>query len=348
MQRSKALHRIFHCVLLCVLCVSAVRSTTAEDQWVTYEGKEGPGKGKHVVLISGDDEYRSEEALPQLGKILAVHHGFKCTVLFPIDPETGEIKPDYQKNIPGTEALKDADLMIMALRFRDLPEEQMKPIDDFLKSGKPVVGMRTSTHAFNIRGNKEYAHYGNGYGGPKTEWKDGFGRLVLGEKWISHHGGHKRESTGGIIPEEAKDHPITRGIKDRDVWGDTDVYGVRLPLPGDSQPIVLGAVLKGMKVDDPPVEGKKNDPMMPVAWTKSYQVPDGEKGRAFTTTMGSASDMVSEGTRRMLVHGVYWALEMEDQIPAEGAKADTVGEFKPTFYGFGNYKKGTKPADYKL
>ena len=333
--------------ILSALCVSVVRSTNASDKWATYEGKEGPGKGKHIVLISGDEEYRSEEALPQLGKILAVHHGFKCTVLFAMDDD-GTINPNNRGNIPGLESLKDADLMIIATRFRDLKDEQMKHIDDYLKTGKPVIGMRTATHGFNIKGNKAYAHYGNGYNGPKKEWKDGFGRLVLGEKWISHHGGHKRESTGGIVAEGAKDHPITRGIKDRDVWGDTDVYGVRLPLPGDSQPVILGAVLKGMKVDDPPVDGKKNDPMMPVAWTKSYQLPDGEKGQVFTTTMGSASDLVSEGTRRMLVNGAYWCVGLEDKIPAEGTKVDLVGEFKPTFYGFGSFKKGLKPADYGL
>ena len=334
----------------CVLFVLPLFATTlvAEDQWVTYEGKEGPGKGQHIVLISGDDEYRSEEALPQLGKILAVHHGFKCTVLFPVDPKSGEIVPSYQNNIPGLEALKDADLMIVALRFRDLPDEQMKHIDDYLKTGKPVIGMRTATHAFNIKGNKTFAHYGNGYNGEKKEWKDGFGRLVLGEKWISHHGGHKRQSTGGIVAEEAKDHPITRGIKDRDVWGDTDVYGVRLPLPGDSQPIILGAVLEGMKPSDKPVEGKKNDPMMPVAWTKTYTVPNGQNGKVFTTTMGSASDLVSEGTRRMLVNGVYWSLGMADDIPEDGTKVDLVGEYEPTFYGFGSFKKGMKPSDYGM
>jgi type 1 glutamine amidotransferase len=333
------------CVFICALCASAVR-LSAEDKWVTYEGKDGPGAGKHIVLISGDEEYRSEEALPQLGKILANHHGFKCTVLFAQD-EDGTINPNNSHNIPGLEALKDADLMVIATRFRDLPDDQMQHIDDYLKSGKPVIGMRTATHAFNIGGGKKFSHYGNGYGGDKKEWKDGFGRLVLGEKWISHHGGHKSEATGGLIAEGAKDHPITRGLKDRDVWGDTDVYGVRLPLPGDSQPIILGAVLTGMKFDDPVKEGKQNDPMMPVAWTKTYSLPDGKEGRVFTTTMGSASDMVAEGTRRMLVNGAYWCLGLEDKIPAEGCKAEVVGEFKPTMYGFGGFKKGMKPADYK-
>jgi type 1 glutamine amidotransferase len=341
---------------------SATR-TWAADQWVTYEGKAGLGKGKHVVLISGDEEYRSEEALPQLGKILATHHGFKCTVVFPIDPKTGIIDPNVNNNIPGLEALKDADLMIIATRFRNLPDEQMKHIDDYLKTGRPVIGMRTATHAFNVPGGKTYSHYGNGYGGEKKEWKEGFGRLVLGEKWISHHGGHKSESTRGIVSEGAKDHPIVRGIKDGDVWGPTDVYGVRLPLPGDSEPIILGQVVKrkGPRTDDPlfgmrstdeePVAGKKNDPMMPVAWTKSYQIPDGKKGNVFTTTMGSSTDLLSEGTRRMLVNGVYWCVDLADAIPAEGTKVDIVGEFKPTAYSFhrGDYwpSKALRVEDFK-
>lgn len=332
------------------LTVSAT-NLLAEDQWLTLEGKSGPGKGKHIVLIAGDEEYRSEEALPQLAKILATHHGFECTVVFPIDPKTGIINPNVNNNIPGLEALKDADLMIIATRFRNLPDEQMKYIDDYLKSGRPVIGMRTATHAFNIPGGKTYSHYGNGYNGEKKDWKDGFGRLVLGEKWISHHGGHKNESTRGIIAESAKDHPITRGIKDGDVWGPTDVYGVRLPLPGDSQPIVLGQVTKrngprtndplfGMRPsDDEPVAGKKNDPMMPVAWTKSYQLPDGKPGKAFTTTMGAATDLLSEGTRRMLVNAAYWLLGMSDAIPDGGTNVEIVGKFEPTAYSFrrGNY-----------
>ena len=78
------------------------------------------------MLVSGDEEYRSEEALSQLAKILATHHGFDCTVLYAIDPKTGEINPNEQTNIPGLEALRDADLMVIATRFRNLPDEQMK------------------------------------------------------------------------------------------------------------------------------------------------------------------------------------------------------------------------------
>ena len=315
------------------------------------------------MFISGDEEYRSEEALPQLGKILSKHHGFRCTVLFAIDPKTGIIDPNLRNNIPGLEALATADLMVIATRFRALPDEQMQPIDDYLKTGKPVIGLRTATHAFNFGGGSKWAHYSNGYGGDKKEWKGGFGRLVLGEKWISHHGGHKTESTRGLIASSAKGHPIARGLKDGDVWGPTDVYGVRLPLPGDSAPIILGQIMKrkgprddndvhyGLRPDDgPPVAGKKNDPMMPVAWTKSYQVPGGKKGRCFASTMGASTDIVAEGSRRMLVNGVYWCLGIE--IPKGGTKVDIVGEFKPTKYEFRSKQywpeRKMRPEDHKL
>jgi len=117
------------------------------EPWVLYEGRDGPGEGKHIVLISGDEEYRSEEALPMLGKILAVHHGFKCTVLFAVDPQTGEINPQIQTNIPGLHNLETADLMVIFTRFRELPDEQMRYIVDYMNSGGRVVGLRRATHA---------------------------------------------------------------------------------------------------------------------------------------------------------------------------------------------------------
>src|ERR1051326_5195479 len=131
----------------------------AKEPWVVYEGGAGPGKGKHIVLVSGDEEYRSEEALPQLGKILAKHHGFKCTVLFAIDPKDGTINPNVRNNIPGLEALKTADLMVIATRFRDLPDDQMKHVVEYVEAGKPVIGMRTATHAFDLKPTSAYAKY---------------------------------------------------------------------------------------------------------------------------------------------------------------------------------------------
>jgi hypothetical protein len=330
-------------VAFLVNIVMASGSLHAADPWVVYQGSLGPGKGKHIVLISGDEEYRSEEALPQLGRILAKHHGFKCTVLFAIDPRDGTINPNVNNNIPGLEALKAADLMVIFTRYRNLPDEQLKYIADYVESGKPIIGMRTATHAFNLKGSKEYGRYSVG----GKEWNGGFGRQVLGETWISHHGNHGSQATRGILVKEMADHPILRGIKDGDIFGPTDVYGVRLPLPGDSRPLVLGQVVDGMKPTDKPAQGKKNDPMMPIAWIKTFSPSEGKKARIFTTTMGASQDLESEGTRRLLVNACYWAVGMEDKIPPS-TNVDIVGEFKASRFRGDGFTKGMKPADYAM
>jgi type 1 glutamine amidotransferase len=326
-----------------ILChLVTLPSVYAAGPWVVYEGPDGPGKGKHIVLVSGDEEYRSEEALPQLGKILAQHHGFKCTVLFAIDPADGTINPkDANNNIPGLEALKNADLMILFTRFRNLPDEQMKHIVEYVDSGRPILGMRTATHAFDLKSRT----YGKYSWKSKTEWKGGFGRQILGETWVNHWGKHGQQSTRGILVKDEKDNPILRGINDGDIWGPTDVYEVHLNR--DCTPLVLGQVLQGMKPTDPPLEDKKNDPMMPIAWTKTYPSAPGKTGRVFTTTMGASQDLQSEGLRRLLVNAAYWAVGMEDKIPTK-ANVELVGAYKPLPFGFGGFKKGVKPSDFAL
>jgi hypothetical protein len=325
--------------------IAPATASEAEMPWVVYEGGDGPGKGKHIVLVSGDDEYRSEETLPQFGKILAVRHGFRCTVLFAIDPKDGTINPDQRDNIPGLEALKTADLMVLFLRMRVLPDEQVALIAEYVDSGRPIVALRTSTHAFELPAESKFANYT--WTNKDPAWEGGFGRQVLGETWISHHGDHGKQSTRGILSPEAAKHPILRGITDGDIWGPTDVYGVRLPLPGDSQPLVLGQVLEGMQPTDNPVVGKQNDPMMPVAWTKSYTGAAGKKSRNFTTTMGASQDFESEGLRRLLVNACYWALAMEEQIP-DKSNVELVGEFKPRRFSFGGFERGRRPADHAI
>jgi type 1 glutamine amidotransferase len=311
---------------------------------VTYEGGEGLGKGKTIVLVSGDEEYRSEEALPQLAKILAKRHGFRCTVLFAIDPNDGTINPNVS-NIPGLEALDKADLLVIFTRFRDLPDEQMKHIVDYLDAGKPIVGLRTATHAFNIKPGKTYSKYS--YNSNDESYSQGFGRQILGETWINHHGKHAVQSTRGIVAKGQENHPILRGIKDGDIWGPSDVYGVRLPLPGDSEPLVLGQVLTGMSASDPPLEGDKNNPMMPIAWTKTYRGSAGNQGRVFCSTIGAANDLAIEGTRRLIVNACFWAAGLEDKIPAK-SDVTVVGDYQPTNFKFNGFKPGVKPAEHEL
>lgn len=322
-----------------------VHAAAVEPQWVVYEGSSGPGQGKNIVLVSGDEEYRSEEALPQLGKILSVRHGFRCTVLFAVDPQTGEINPNESSNIPGLAALKTADLLIIATRFRDLPDDQMQLVVDYVESGRPVIGLRTATHAFNFKNNKTFAKYT--WTSTESGYEGGFGKQVLGETWVAHHGSHGKEATRGLIAPQAKDHPILRGIADGDIFGPTDVYAVRLPLADDCQPLVMGQVVAGMKPTDKAVVGKKNDPMMPVAWIKSYRGAQGKTARVFTTTMGAATDLESEGLRRLLVNATYWCLGLESQIKAD-SNVDLVGEFKPRNFGFNGFEKGVKPARHAL
>ena len=322
---------------LCLLHLIANWTAAAAD-WVVYEGGKGPGHGKHIVFLAGDEEYRSEEGLPQLARILAVRHGFKCTVLFSIN-KNGEIDPNTQGNQPGIEALDHADLCIMLLRFRRWPDEQMKHFVDYYMAGKPIIGLRTSTHAFDYPKDSPSPYVKFGWG--NKEWAGGFGRQVLGETWVAHHGGHKSEATLGVVEPMAKDHPILRGVGQ--IFGDTDVYTAN-PLP-DSQILVRGQVLSGMKPTDPPVQGKKNDPMQPVVWVRSHKNEAGKTNRILTTTLGAATDLQSEGLRHLLVNGAYWAVGL--RVPRK-ADVGYVGEYHPTMYGFNGGKPGVKPAELEL
>ena len=333
MKISKPLH-VFLGLWLAVL---AGRAPAAEGG--VYQGSGGPGRGKHIVFLAGDEEYRSEEGLPMLAQILAARHGFKCTVLFAINPADGTIDPLTLTNMPGMAALDAADLCVMGLRFRELPDAQMKHFVDYLNAGRPIIALRTSTHAFKYEVNKAspYAKYD----WHSTVWPGGFGRQVLGETWVAHHGNHGRESTRGVIHEAFKGHPVLRGVAD--LWGPTDVYAIT-QLPSDAQVLVWGQVLTGMKPEDPPVAGPKNSPMMPLVWIRNYTGENGRTAKVLTTTMGAAVDLENEGLRRLLINAAYWAVGLEKKIPRR-ANAACVGEYQPSWFGYGKFKPGRKPRD---
>lgn len=327
----------FRHVLLGCLAASlsfAILVNASADDRLVIEPAEGAANGKHIVLISGDEEYRSEESCPMFAKILSQRFGFKCTVLFAIDRETGVINPYEPSNIPGMDTLADADLCVLTTRFRMLPDEQMKPFLDYLKAGKPLVAYRTATHAFK----------GGKYGG--IEWKN-FGINVLGENWHSHHGKHKVEGARGLIVRENAEHPILNGVKD--VYTPSDVYGV-VHLDEDEATVLLrGQVLQLLDPASPPVTDGRNDPMMPYAWVKPYSVESGETGQAFTTTAGGAVDFRNEDLRRMIVNACLY-LTGED-VP-EKADVGFVDPYQPSFFGFLNsayfQERGLKPEDFRL
>ncbi len=333
----KSIQQTLIWALAAVFCISA----SAKDG-AFFKGKTGPGQGKHIVLLAGDEEYRSEESMPQLAKILAERHGFNCTVLFTINPANGTIDPLMQTNLPGLEALDQADLLVVNLRFRELPDAQMKHFVDYVNAGKPIIGLRTATHAFaySRNPNSPYAKYDY----QSKTWPGGFGQQVLGETWVNHHGDHGKESTRAVPNEKFVSHPVLRGVGE--IWGPTDVYTVS-HLTGDATVLAYGQVLENMKPEGQPVAGAKNQPMMPLIWTRLHVNEAGKTNRVVTTTMGAAVDFENEGLRRVLVNSCYWLLGLDKQLPPKSDVA-YVGDYKPSYFGFGKFKPGLKPQDLEI
>lgn len=329
-------------VLACGLAASATLTAAG----IAYEAKSGPGAGKHLVLLSGDEEYRSEEGLPMLAKILSQRYGFKCTVLFPEDPD-GTINPNNNRSLAGAEALAGADGIVMGLRFRQWPDDQMKHFVEAVNRGVPIVALRTSTHAFRYPANSSSAYRSWSDKGP-----DSFGERVLGEEWISHWGANRRGLTHGIVEAENQDHPLLRGVGE--IFGDSGVYETH-PSP-DSTILMRGEVLSGMSPSAPPSTERKqrrsdgreqgmNEPTMPIAWVRTHTTPSGGNARVFTTTMGAATDLKDESLRRLVVNAVLWTQGLD--VPAR-ADVRFVDPYQPTDYAFNGFRHGVRPADHAL
>lgn len=301
---------------------------------LTYTGTEGAGKGKHLVFLAGDHEYRSEETLPALARILAKHHGFRCTVLFTLDPETGVITPG-SSHMPGLEALGEADLMVNFLRFQDFPAEQMQHIVDYLDRAGPVVGLRTATHAFKIPADSQFARFDYQYEG--ADYERGFGRQVLGESWSGHYGKNHVMSTRLIVIPEARQHPILRGVGTP--WVQSGGYWTE-PME-DSTVLAMAQPLESMEQDAVPAADK--DPC-PGAWVRTYEGKSGKKGRVFTSTYGASEDLLNEDYRRLLVNGCFWAVGLEEAIKPD-LTVDLVGPYHPVTFGFMAHRPGVKPQE---
>ena len=313
------------------------------NAWLHYAGADGPGQGKHVVLIAAEQEYRSEESMPMLARVLASHHGFDCTVLFSVNAK-GEVDPTLpapfkdksrRHHIPGLEQLKEADCVIWLSRFMQLTDAQKQLFHDYFDSGKPLIALRTANHGF--WGGKPYLS-----GGKNVSLRE-----LLGGTFHGHHGGWHREATRGEIVEENKGHPILTGV--RDIWGTSDVYrchNEQHPFPNDCTPLVLGQPLVSLERDAAP--NTKKEPL-PIAWTKVWTGNEGRKSRILHFTMGSAVDFENTGVRRLTINGVYWGLQMEDQIRADRT-VDVVGEYRPNKAGFNYEELGVTPrpvSDYR-
>lgn len=312
------------CLLACALfiaCVSVTRETVRASS-VDQAAEKKP----HVVFVTGDEEYRSEESMPMLARILKHRYGFRVTVLYAVG-EDGFINPMRTDNIPGLEVLDDADMMVMYTRFRQLPDEQLQYIQRFAESGKPMAGFRTTTHAF---------RYGGDH--PRSGMNNDWPLNVFGQRWISHHGGGN--STDVTIIDEMRDHPVLNGVEPFHCrsW----LYHAD-PLHENAVPLLRGRAVRGAE------QGGEHfgDPHY-VAWLHSYE---GEQGtsRVFFTTLGHPYDFFNPSMRKLSINGIFWALGMEDQIPAKGLNVDYVGKYEPNNAGFGDkYKPNVRPEDVSL
>lgn len=255
-----------------------------------------PADAPHVVFVTGDDEYHSEITMPMIAGILE-RQGIRTSIAYarPI--------PQTKDNIEGLDALASADLMVLFTRFRALPEDQLQPILDFVASGKPLVGLRTTTHAF---------LYPDGH--PRQPLNDGFGRDVFGQKWITHHG--HESSTEVTIDPSAGPHTILNGVTPFHArsW----LYHVT-PLHDVDMVLLQGTSVNSSKT---PAQQEKFPLTQPVAWTKLRPTAP-----VFFTTLGHPHDFAEPSMRKLLVNAILWALRRP--VPADGANVDVPGGFDP-------------------
>lgn len=296
----------------------------AADSFLTIEGQSGLGKGQHIVFVTGEEYYRSEHGMSMFAAIMARHHGFRCTVLFAIDPATELINPNRNDNIPGLAALDSADLMVIFARFRELPDADMKHIVDYVNAGKPVLGIRNATHAFRYSP-QSTSPYKN-WDWQSKDWPGGFGQQILGDTWIAHYGTFQKEATLAHVNVKERNHPVLRGLADT-IFCHTDVNSVERLTPND---VVLfhGQVLSGLKPSDPPVTDNRKGVRMPFAWFKTYTAPSGKQGRSFTTTAGASLDWQSEDLRRLMVNAMLSLTGHENEIPTK-TNVSFIGDYKP-------------------
>ena len=295
------------------------------------------GKQVHVVFVTGDEEYRSEESMPMLAKILKREMGCKVTVRYALD-DNGYIDPNNTTNIPGLEVLEEADMMVIFTRFRALPDEQARYILDFAESGKPMAGFRTATHTFKYEDDPE-REYRN------DEWPI----KVFGQKWITHHG-HFSDGHGFLtdvtIIDGKQNHKILRGVAPFKAYSWLyHVHGGEHALPANSNHLLTGRSLRSNHEQNGNLD--KFPLTNPVAWTRTYTGSSGKAARVFFTTLGHPYDFKDESMRKLALNGIYWALGMEKKIPRKGVNVDFVDEYDPNNSGFGQkFKKGRKPESF--
>ena len=326
--------------LLLTIATITGMALSANANPLVYEGNEGFGKGKHIVFIANDHEYRSEETSPLIAKILAKRFGFRCTVLFGLDEE-GAIQaggPD----LPGMEALKDADLLFFYTRFMNLKDAQVDLLVDYFERGGPVVGLRTSTHCFNGQKGK-WAKLNFNYEG--DDYFGGMGEQIFGNTWHkergqSHYGSNHVMGCTITPVAGAKKHPINKGVKSIHAY--SGAYKSQPP-PG-STPLLEVQVLNTFHTSK---DINTEKPIVNAGWTRDHYVaPSGKrkKARVVYASYGASEDLLSEDGRRFLVNACLWAGGWEKEIKSS-LDVSIVGGYAPSAYNNGVALTGVMPEE---
>ena len=225
-------------------------------------------KRPHVVIVMAEDEYQTEQTLP---KFAAKHLGrdFRVSYVYGSEKE--------RNSIAGIEILKDADVALISIRRRVLPPSQMQVFKEFVAAGKPVIGIRTASHAFSLR--NEAPPEG------LEDWPE-LDAQVYGGNYSNHYGNELKSTVR--IDSQSKDHPILRGFPTEPIAQGGSLY-VTSPLAKNTQVLLTGRV-----------EGHEAEP---VAWT--FQRDDG--GKSFYTSLGHIKDFENPAFVRLLYNAVHWA-----------------------------------------
>ncbi len=294
-----------------------------------------PGQ-PHIVFVTGDEEYRSEETMPLLARLLNKRFGFTTSVCFSLDA-TGTIDPNHQVSISGLQLLEGADLMVLNTRFRELPDEQFQHFLNYVESGRPVVGFRTATHAFKYPENHHLTPWG---------WHGEKLAELLGQNWITHHGhfGDGHEFLTEVRPSTTQlQNPILTGVTSFKAYSWLyHVQGNGYNLRGTPTILLTGKALKSKAAEKGfPIEN-------PVAWTKNYKSHNGN-ARVFFHTTAHPYDFKSPSVLRLSLNGILWALGRESMIPPATEKIPVPADYNPNNSGMGSkFKKGLRPEETTL
>jgi type 1 glutamine amidotransferase/nicotinamidase-related amidase len=227
----------------------------------------------HVVFLIADDEYQTERTLPEfVTKNLS--KDYRVTLLFN--------SQDDPNSIPGIEALDSADVVLVSARRKTLPKAQLAKLRAYVAAGKPVIGIRTASHAFSPRANEIPAN-------DRDSWPT-FDGDVLGGSYSGHHD-PSAPVTITIEPGQAG-NPILSGVDVTKLTGHGTLYKV-LPLAPSVTPLLSGTI--------------PNQPSQPVAWTNLSFAG----GRVFYTSLGHPDDFAEEGFQRLLRNAIDWAARQE-------------------------------------